>query len=328
MAIIYSKSSLDWNDQLAAWNALWSKLSHSLLQDGYHIFIRCVFCNQNQQGVERSVINALLQKKERERSFSIVWQGRKILMTVIPSDASSGNWKEQWGLCTDFSQTLTAPEQWGLWTSRRMVVLRGEVSVLCKHRLGIRITLHIPSHALESFQATEWLHCTHSVPSSSRLKVLSPCPAGVLSGPCQVPTMGSAVFWIGTYQNFIITRKQPWQTENLKILVQPGPNYGDIVVSSSFWIVRTIWIHKFRISLNKLSSSHPGTNYNHFARVLPLHPTNVLFAWKATLETLRFLTNPGFLFSMHRFKMLRRLRYPEVYLCGNNAIVCRVSQGL
>lgn len=75
MALIYSKSSLDWNDQLAARNALWSKLSHSLLQDGYHIFIRRVFCNENQQGVERSVINALLQK-EGERSSSILWRGK------------------------------------------------------------------------------------------------------------------------------------------------------------------------------------------------------------------------------------------------------------
>lgn len=84
-AIIYSKSSLDWNDQLAARNVLWSKLSHSLLQDGYRIFIRCVFCNQNQQGVERSVINALLQK-ERERSPNIEgWRGPSFWQLPLPS---------------------------------------------------------------------------------------------------------------------------------------------------------------------------------------------------------------------------------------------------
>lgn len=144
MAIIYSKSSLDWNDQLAARNALWSKLSHSLLQDGYHIFIRCVFCNQNQQGVERSVINALLQK-ERERSSSIVWRRRKsydsyyhshLLPTVV---FPLGIWEVQWGEspAPTLQATRVTPGTGSLWTTEST---KRSFSLLYKYRSGIRIT--------------------------------------------------------------------------------------------------------------------------------------------------------------------------------------------
>lgn len=81
MAVIYSASSLDWNDQLAAWNALWSKLSHSLLQGGYHIFIRCVFCNQSQQGVEWSVIKGILLLKKK--CHSIVYREKSLWQSDI-----------------------------------------------------------------------------------------------------------------------------------------------------------------------------------------------------------------------------------------------------
>lgn len=77
-----------------------------------------------------------------------MWQGRKILMTVIPPSppgASLGNWKEQPGLCTDFSETHATLGSVGA-VDQEDGIPEKRFRPCGHHRPGIRIILPVPSH--------------------------------------------------------------------------------------------------------------------------------------------------------------------------------------